>query len=431
MRPASRHESGACTVIRLIEPHQMERAVDILAHAYPGSNLFQDTERERAVKEMREEQAGPPTRRHYGVYRGEELVGTMRLLDFRMNLYGRMVDAGGVGGVAVDFAHKKERVAKELLEGFLHHYRARSTAIVLLYAFRTDFYRQMGFGMGPQMYRYTLPPARFPKGPSKAHIVHLRGTERDKAELKAFYHAQVRKTHGLIERTDAEVDEIFSPPGRLVMGYRTEAGLSGYLIGTFSRETPHNSFSNTLVVREFFYNEPTVLAEFLAFLHSQADQLRHVIFDTEDPYFYHVIPDARSPGEEMISRGHDVTNLAAASLLYRVIDTRKLFEDLREHQFGRETVRVRFRVDDSFLPENGGPFLVAFRDGYATWGSDEAPADVDVRMDISTFSSVVMGALPFRTAHAYGHAVVSNAAWMDVLDRVFASPAPPICTTDF
>ena len=46
----------------------------------------------------------------YGLYNEDDLIGGMRLHDFKMNLLNQKIFAGGVGSVAVDLLHKKRRL---------------------------------------------------------------------------------------------------------------------------------------------------------------------------------------------------------------------------------------------------------------------------------------------------------------------------------
>ena len=418
-------------MIRRVQPNEIADLVDVLANAYPGWEMSTAAERDRVAAAILRAQEGPLERRYYGAFRGDRLVGGMRLLDFRMNLRGPMVDAGGVGVVAVDLLHKKEHVAKELMLGFLAHYRQRSVPITLLYAFRTDFYQQMGFGLGPQAYRYKLPALSFPKGPSKSHIVRLTGTETDKSQMMAHYQQHVAHTHGLIEKTDAEVDTLFASPSRLVYGYRDEEGLQGYLVGSFEPEDPANKLSNNLHVTELFYASPAVLAEFFTFLNSQADQVQYVIFDTYDRDFYHLFGDARNDARSTIYSVFQETNQAATGLMYRVIDTRKLFWDLRDYNFQDMSMTVRLAIADSFLAENDKPLVVRFDRGQVVSVADDGPCDVEIGMDIAHFSSLIMGTISFRKLVSYGLAHISQASYIEAVHQLFYTEASPVCTTPF
>ena len=126
----------------------------------------------------------------------------MRIHYYEMNLYNKIIKVGGVGLVAVDLLHKKERAAKGLMEYFLKMFREKNSAFVALYPFRPDFYKKMGFGYGPTIYQYALQPNAFPKGQTKEHLLYASIEELPK--IKACYNRYVEKTHGMMYKTDFE-----------------------------------------------------------------------------------------------------------------------------------------------------------------------------------------------------------------------------------
>src|SRR5262249_3335709 len=152
-------------------------------------------------------------------------IGGMRLLDFHANILGQRLAVGGVGGVAVDLLHKKEHVAKHLIEYFLEHYHQRKTALTMLYPFRPDFYKQMGFGYGTKLCQYRVPPAAFPRA-SKAHLRAL--THADAADLHACYSREVERTHGMCERALLAFERMFDNQALCAIGYAEEGKLRGY-----------------------------------------------------------------------------------------------------------------------------------------------------------------------------------------------------------
>src|SRR5258706_13643464 len=133
--------------IKLIPEQNYEAFVTIAANAYPSFKVASEDDRQRLIQRFRAWTADP-TSHTYGLYRDGQLLGGMVLFDFMMKLLSAKASAGGVGMIAVDLLHKKEKVAYELVQYFLHYYKARGTTIATLYPFRLDFYRQMGFGAG-------------------------------------------------------------------------------------------------------------------------------------------------------------------------------------------------------------------------------------------------------------------------------------------
>ena len=70
---------------------------------------------------------------------------------------------------------------------------------------------------------------------------------------------------------------------------------------------------------------------------------------------------------------------------------------------------------------DAGPLHLPDDDGY----------DVAVQMDVAEFSSLLMGAVNFRSLYKYGLADLSDPGYVGVLDRIFAVEDKPMCTTSF
>ncbi|MGE5703169.1 MAG: GNAT family N-acetyltransferase, partial [Clostridia bacterium] len=140
--------------IREIGLESVDQLVGLAANAYPGRNFFSEQARqalkERFATSMKEDEMC----RHYGMFSGKKMIGGMKFFDFDMTLLSVPVKAGGLGLVCVDLLRKKEKVAKDMLQYYLHHYRDRGVHLAILYPFRVDFYRQMGFGAGTKMNQY-------------------------------------------------------------------------------------------------------------------------------------------------------------------------------------------------------------------------------------------------------------------------------------
>jgi predicted acetyltransferase len=160
----------------------------------------------------------------YGCYRDGRLLGGMRMFDFTMNVFGELLPAGGVGFVATDVSHKKQGVARDLVRGFLRHYREKGASLAVLYPFRFDFYRAMGFGYGTKTQQFRLPPARFPGGPLRQRVRLLGPGDRE--ALAACYDRLFRRTPGLIARRPAVLDALCDAPENRIAGYFEEGQLA-------------------------------------------------------------------------------------------------------------------------------------------------------------------------------------------------------------
>jgi predicted acetyltransferase len=267
--------------IRALSTEDFDAFIDVTVNAYPGMKVVSEEKKEQYKQRMLKVHEEDPTVLFYGLFREGRLMGGMRLHDFTMNFLGGRIAAGGVGAVAVDLVSKKEHVAKEMMEYFIQHYRARGALLLLLYPFRPDFYKKMGFGYGIKMNRYRVKPSALPKGPSKAHIRYL--DESDKQALLDCYTRVMSKTHGMIEKSPGEIERLMTRPGSQIVGCEIDGQILGYLVFSFTHG--EEWLLNDIHVREFIYESSEALSEFLTFLHAQADQIRHVVFDTQDEYY--------------------------------------------------------------------------------------------------------------------------------------------------
>ena len=147
--------------IREVEESELDELLRITVEAFPGMKVSGPEERtrmlERLARVMKE-----PIVHFFGVYEAARLIGVMRFYDFTMRLHETDALVGGVGGVAVDLRHKKERVAADMIRFFLDYYRDKGAPLTALYPFRPDFYHRMGFGFGVKLNRYSFPPAALP-----------------------------------------------------------------------------------------------------------------------------------------------------------------------------------------------------------------------------------------------------------------------------
>ena len=400
--------------------------IKILADAYPGIKLVTNQDKQ-AMKQRMIRQQEDPTVQFYGFYRSGVLQGGMRCNDFIINIRSHLVKAGGVGSIAVDLLHKKEKIAKTMMIHFLQHYRQQGAVLALLYPFRPDFYRKMGFGYGTKMNQYRLAPLSLPTDGSKGNLRYL--THSDQLALNQCYQRVLATTPGLIEKSAFELSNIFRQSKNKIVAYQRDGQVQGYLIFQFETTRPDNFLLNDLRIVELVYEHREALSALLAFLRSQADQIKTIIFNTQDENFHYLLHDPRNNSNNLNILYHE-SNTQGVGIMYRVINIPRLFHALRECNFGNQTCRLKVSVTDTFLPDNGGDFYLQFQRGYPTV-TRVAPFDVEISLDIAEFSALMMGCVNFRTLYAYKLAEISNPDYVDTLEALFYTRQKPVCTTIF
>jgi predicted acetyltransferase len=214
--------------IRTLTDDELDTAVRIVGDAYPGLRVFTAADRDRLMERVRQAPAESHATR-YGAFRDDEMVGLMRIYDYQMNVRGTKLLTGGLGGVAVHLAHKKEHVAKEMVEFFHQRSLKEGASMAVLWPFRTDFYRKMGYGLGSPLYEYRIMPSSLPASGDRSRVRYL--TEDDIAAVSDCYHRVAARTPGLIDTPTTTWESYFRDPSEpRWVGYVDGAQLAGYIV---------------------------------------------------------------------------------------------------------------------------------------------------------------------------------------------------------
>jgi predicted acetyltransferase len=95
-----------------------------------------------------------------------------------------------------------------------------------------------------------------------------------------------------------------------------------------------------------------------------------------------------------------------------------------------DRLSLAVNVSDSFYAPNNGRWVVRIEDGRAKV-ADAGAADVELQLDVATFSSLAVGAVGFARLHGYGLAELSDPDQLAAVDRFFYAPESPRCLTFF
>ncbi|WP_432662069.1 GNAT family N-acetyltransferase [Wukongibacter baidiensis] len=411
------------STIRKLTEKDIEDFVEISANAYCGFGTLEQMRKAYreffpiVVNELEDDDL-------FGLCREEKLHGGMRLIDYKMKLLSTKAAVGGIGCVAVDLVHKKEKVAKELMEFACKYFREKGMSMAALYPFRVDFYKNMGFGYGVERRQYKIEPKYFPKDSSKKHITYL--NEESKDDILDCYNSFLEKNNGMMEKTEPCLERLFRKD-RKIVGYKKDGRVLGYI--NFSYKTKH-LLKNDMVIHELIYENHEVLLELCTFLHFQADQFERIIINTPDEHIHYLVNNPENGEYEAFNSIKNEFGVSAIGLMYRVLDVRKLFKDLNSHNFNNQSCSLKLTVIDDFVKENDGSTVVEFKDGKATICNSE-DYEVEVEIKVSDFSSLIMGAISFKKLAEYGLARISDEKYMNIINNIFLTDKKPMCITDF
>lgn len=253
--------------VRKVNESELAALAQIGLDAYPGVSRTL----EQALDGL-QQSLGSAERHTMGLFEDDILLGGYSHRDFTMTVLDQPVTVGGIGGVAVHMMHKKQRVAYTMLQHFMHHCREHNQPLALLYAFRPDFYRRMGFAYGTPVNQYKIAPAGIVQSKQVAHLRFA--TPDDSAALLACYNRYTAATNGMIQRNVEHFKGWWSDSALRCVLYAEGESVRGYLRYRFRPAEPYNVLHNNLHVDELIYETPAALSELMTFVGRQADQAR-------------------------------------------------------------------------------------------------------------------------------------------------------------
>lgn len=416
------------TIRKLSSEQEFINFTDIASNAYPAFKIQTLEEKESFIENSMKTQVENPYVNFYGLFNNETLYGGMRFHDFKMNLLSTKIKAGGVGLVAVHLLHKKEKAAKTIITEFINHYRNDGASMVMLYPFRPDFYKKMGFGFGTSMNQYRVKPCNLPKGTSKSNISFVMEDEAN--NLLECYTRVFERTNGLIEKYERDFIAMFKNPNLKVVAFKKDNNIRGYMSFEFRSGSEKSHMVNDIFVNDLVFENTEALMEIMTFLNSQSDQIGHVIFNIQDDDFRFLLEDPRNDSDNLFTPVYHECNIQGTGIMYRVINLPGLFNDLKEHNFNNENCKLKITVKDSFIKDNEGSVIVNFKDGFAEL-SNMQEYDVEITLDIADFSSLVTCAVTFKSLYKYGKADITKEEYIDKVHRIFSSCSKPVCQSIF
>ena len=116
--------------------------------------------------------------------------------------------------------------------------------------------------------------------------------------------------------------------------------------------------------------------------------------------------------------------------MYRVVDVKGIFERLKDHNFGFQSCKLKLNIRDTFLHENDGSFIIYFDEGTAEVRENDQ-YEVEISLDISDFSSLLMGVIDFKSLYRYNLVDISSTEYINVINKIFLTDEKPMCVTPF
>jgi predicted acetyltransferase len=411
------------SIFRKLEKEELGQLARIETSAFDTQGLLEKNEKV-FLEDLERIHSTAENVHVFGLLREGQVVGGLQMIDFKMHLFSHLISVGGAALVCVDLLHKKEKVAKDLICGFIDYYRGQGVPMVALYPFRADFYRKMGFGYGTWIKQHKVKPAAFPGNGGKKNLVYL--DSMDKKAIWDCYSRFAAKRNGLFEWPSNFC--LFLRKDNRIVGYRDGERVLGYISFTYRRESVNERY---MMLNEVVYENSEILNSLCSFIRSQADQFEWVLVTTQDEVLQFLFDDPGSSSHLRFFNGtYEQVSATALGVMYRVINLAGLFENLGEYNFNQQNLKLKITISDTLCPENSGSIIACFVNGKVNL-VNENTYDVEIELDVADFSSMFMGAVTFSALVELGRVIISNVQYLDTVNRIFLTNQKPMCMTYF
>lgn len=407
----------------------MPAYMEIYLNAYPaGKDLSEECYDKYAARHAQSMEEFEHVT-YYGLFEDGVMAAAMKLIDFDMNLYGRMCKATGLMALGVHPLYKKKGIAREMVQFFERYTKESGASVSLLLPFRMDFYRQLGYGCGTKMDEYHIPTTQLPKcsDEARAHLKYMGMSDMDSVlDCHADF---VRKNHGCLMKFEEEIRDMRSDDEVRRIGYVDGDDLKGYAAFTFINTSDCNYTLNLMDVKELVYDDASVLGALLGGLRLQADLAQSVIIRTGEPDFYHLLDSPQDVSGNYMDFGFLQTNISAVGTMYKIVDIKGFIEDADNRIFPPIDFTVEFSVYDELKKETEA-FVLAFEGGRWFYEPD-GKAETKVSCKLSDFSSLLMGSAEFGGLVRLGVMEINKPERTRLLDYLLHAQQKPFTNTDY
>lgn len=308
---------------------------------------------------------------YWGLFDEEELQAKLALFPFRVYLHGKILEMGGIAGVATWPENRRKGHVAQLLKHALQEMKNQGQGLSFLHPFLVPFYRKYGWEVFAEYKRYHIQADQLP--PRVEYEGKIVRDVTDIATLDGLYQSFASRYNGTLVRDEAWWKRsVLSEDGHTAVYYSPEGEPQGYVL--------YENKDKELICDEFVYlneNARRALLTYFANHPSEQFKMNMVPVDDELPF---LLPEPRVKQE------------LVPYFMARIVDLRAF---IAQYPFeANHSLSLVLQVEDSVASWNTGFWqLLISEDGH---GSIEAlpSADhlaADISGDIQSFTAMFMG----------------------------------------
>ncbi len=342
------------------------------------------------------------------------LVGAFRAYKMAEVINGTLMPMMGLASVAVSPDARRRGIGRQLCQHALAVARERGDFISVLYPFRPDFYRSLGWGLVGQLHSFRFRPESLALDDNALHVRMT--TSEDDDAVYACYDRIARRSNGPILRSIYAWKNLVSDVDTHAVIYEKD-GVHGYALIKYGHGATRES--RPLIVRELLAESREAYCGLLGWISEQRDLWREVRYDARaEERFDLRLADPRAPGERHARMLWAPTGRIIRGPMLRIVNVQEALA--RRTYVEAERLVLKLTVYDSEVQDNHGECRVVFENGRAEvgrWRSSDK-ADVQLFTNIANLSQIFVGEISVTDAVFVGGTEVRGD--VQLLDRVFA-----------
>jgi len=411
-------------VVRRARDADLPEMARVHQASYPGGemNLQETVERFRSNPRLSLED-------YWVCEKGRRIAGLFALYDFQMYRAGTVIPAGGIGTVAVAPEARRERIAYWMMARAVEIMDQNSIPLSLLYPFRHSFYENLGWGLIGFIKLYKFAPESLPKLAGRENVVPILTADEQETVMNC-YNLYAQRQNGTVRRGDPFWNEVVF---KNAMCYAYQAPDSGAIEGYVTyRYKPYPNMeaflSADIEVWDFVWNSKRALHGLLAFLGSQRDQVRTVIFpDQTGIPLEHILREPLMPGGKRNYLLGAETAHFGSNLMGRIVQLRRALTMMGK--IGEVNGEFNLVLTDDLNQSNSEPITITIESGRIGF-KKQNNAPITLSTNISTFSSLYWGSLNLKDAVILGKVELEGKGDAGFIKSFFDVPRP-ICLDHF
>lgn len=397
------------TIRKLTDPRDWLESERVIETAF--LHPWDEEEARRRVK-AQADATQPRPEESWGLFDDDgTMVTSISTLRHELAFGGKAIGAGEVHMVGSLPECRGKGSVRALMGEILRDFRTRGDALAVLIPFSCAFYRKFGFELAGRIVRQRVAVDQLAGFSCDLRVTRV-WSQDDLEPVRALWD-DYALSHDLAELRGAESwawrgngdfgapDFLHPELQRYTYVLWEDEKPRAYVRFSFSHE-PDMPFVGELQVEELVWDTPASLRAALGFLYRMRAKVSHINFELPEVELATLVPESDKVEQQIESH-----------VMARLLDVERMLR-LMPHPFG--TGSYVLGVEDPFLPEAGGSWLVEYADHRAVSveRTDQAP---DLIADETVACQLVLGRIGFEDALYRSDVRLAGNA--DALSRVF------------